>query len=175
MEGARRKYVRVALTTEEAQEAKQVGLKRHGEAVRMGLLDKHGLKPRQAKASHILGAKGERAYCKAFGLRWTASVNTFKAPDVGALTQVRTRSKNWYELLIRTDDFKPRDGRDPMNDVFVLVTTEDEINFVVVGWKRARDTRRDEWWKDHGGREPAWFVPHEELNSFKPAEKRETA
>ena len=110
---------------------------------------------------HIEGACGEIAAAKAMDRYWSASVNTFKVGgDVGQV-QVRTRSRHDYELLIREND------RD--EDVFVLVTGKIP-DFYVRGWIVGRDGKRDEWRKAHGGRPPAWFVPHDALHPIKQLE-----
>jgi len=103
---------------------------------------------------HIEGAAGEVAVAKATGRYWQASVNSFKTGgDVGKL-QVRARSDHNYELLVRDDD--------PDEPPFVLVTGK-APHFWVRGWMYGWDAKRVEWRRNHGNREPAFFVPHEYL------------
>lgn len=137
----------------ELQLAAQVGIQRHIEAVVAGLEDKYGAK-KGGWNLHIEGAAGELALAKLLNVYWNGSVNTFSSGgDVGQL-QVRTRSKHDYELLIRAKD------RD--DDAFILVTGASP-DFVVRGWLFGKEAKRDEWRQTHGGRDPAWFVPHSGL------------
>lgn len=143
----------VTLASHEMATAAWVGVRRQVEARRKGLPDKHGFDG-DGWGSHIEGAGGEMAVAKALNRYWDGSVNTFRAPDLPGM-QVRTRSRHDFELLVR-----PNDSRD---EVFVLVTGQ-MPNYTVHGWIRGHEAMRDEWSKQHGGRPPAYFVPHEALH-----------
>lgn len=144
----------------EVQRAAYVGVERHIRAVQRGARNAHGMQATEVEGlvCHIDGACGECAYCKATQRYWPASVDTFKLPDVGRNIQVRTRSRPDYELIVRPDD--------PPNDAFVLVTGTIPL-YHVVGWIKAADAHRPEWWQTHGNRPGAWFVPHHALKSFR--------
>jgi hypothetical protein len=104
---------------------------------------------------HIEGACGEAAVAKALNVFWSGTVNTFKrGGDIGSKIQVRTRSKSYYELIVRQDD------RD--DDIFILVTGK-APSFDVVGWTLGKDAKKEQWIQTHGNREAAWFVPQKEL------------
>jgi hypothetical protein len=93
------------------------------------------------------------AFAKAAGIYWDAAFDTFSKPDVGSF-QVRTRSRSDYELLVRQCDAD--------DERFVLVTgTMPE--FSVRGWILGADAKQERWLRTHGGRPPAYFVPHSEL------------
>lgn len=108
---------------------------------------------------HIEGACGEVAVAKAMGRYWGGSVNTFKAQgDLDSVGwEIRTRAEHSYDLIIRDDD---QDDR-----VFVLVTGK-APNYVVRGWIKAGDAKREEWRKNYGGHQPAYFVPQSELREM---------
>lgn len=144
---------RVKLTGYEMTIAAVAGCIRHIASLQAGRKDKHGAEPNGWQL-HIEGALGELAAAKATGAYWSGSVNTFKDADLGRNVQVRTRSLHHYELLVRDCD-----GDD---DVFILVTGV-APNYVVHGWLYGREAKREDWLAGHGGREPAYFAPHQAL------------
>jgi hypothetical protein len=145
----------VTLTWYEVAIGAYVGIQRQIAALSKRLPDRHGYIG-DGWSEHIEGACGEMAAARAIGQYWTPSVNTFKnGGDVGEI-QVRTRSNHEYDLLIRNSD------RD--DDIFILVTGK-VPSFVVRGWLRGSDCKKQEWLKEYGGRPPAWFVPQGSLNS----------
>lgn len=144
----------VELTPYEMFLAAQIGIRRQVEARTKGLKDRHGVDPDAGWGIHVEGAAGEMAFAKALDRFYSGSVNTFKfGGDVGQI-QVRTRSRDDYELIVRADD------KD--DDSFVLVCGI-APRFVVKGWMPGREAKRPEWLKAHGGRPPAWFVPQAAL------------
>lgn len=154
---------RVLLTEEEIVAATAIGTLRHEEAVRQGLPDLHGLDPADGLAKHIMGALGECAYCKYKGVRWDMDVNTFHSkPDVGNC-EIRTRGQAHYELIVRTDDADDREY------VLVYDNQDDPSEFFVRGSILGHEAKRSEWWKSHGDREAAWFVPIKALRAVAPA------
>jgi hypothetical protein len=145
----------VTLTPWEMRVAMTVGALRHAEAVRQGRRDAHGYpSDRDGWGDHIEGAGGELAVARVLNVYWPASVNTWKAPDLGANVQVRTRSVATYDLLVRDDDADA--------DVFVLVVGRLPA-MRVVGWMVGADAKRASWRASHAAREPAFFVPQAEL------------
>lgn len=142
----------VTLETYEWAMAASAGMRRQMAAVAAGLEDKHGFNG-DGWGVHIEGACGEMAVAKALGIYWDGSVNTFKRPDVASL-QVRTRSEDWHDILVR-----PGDGDD---DIFVLVTGRSP-SFTIQGWIRGSEAKVSEFLATHGGRPPAYFVPQKRL------------
>lgn len=146
--------MRVNLEWFEVSRAALVGVSRNVEALRKGL---HNARPTNDSEwhIHILGALGECAFAKATGRYWSGSVNTFKAGgDIGDSIQIRTRSKHTYDLIVRDDD------KD--DDLFVLVTGGPN-EFVVHGWMRARDAKKEEYRQNYGNYGAAFFVPKSRL------------
>lgn len=134
--------------------AATIGTTRHIAALKRGLQDRHGCNCEAGWQVHIEGACGELAVAKVVKLYWGGSVNTFKnGGDVGEY-QVRTRSRHEYELIVRPDDNE--------ESVYWLVTGI-APRYCVHGWILGRAAKRNEWWKTHGGREGAWFVPPSDL------------
>jgi len=148
--------LKVTLAWYELYMAATVGVKRQLEALKDARPDRHGYEGNGWNV-HVEGAAGELAAAKALDRFWSGSINTFKSDgDVGAI-QIRTRSKAYYELIVRSDDAD--------NDRFVLVTgTAPHYN--VVGWITGRDAKRDEWLQTYGNRPAAYFVPQRELHDL---------
>src|SRR5262245_45638977 len=98
---------RVKLNKAEMHRGSRVGAKRQVEALFRPGKDKHGMDPEDGWANQIEGACAELAFCKAFGLIWEETCNTFKSrADVGE-TEVRMRrytDKYPTELIVRSDD-----------------------------------------------------------------------
>lgn len=153
--------VEVTLTAYELEMAAIQGMRRQIEAVQKGLGHIAGYEG-IGWDIHIEGAAGELAFAKSINRYWSGSVNTFKTGgDVGSV-QVRTRSKHSYELLVRDQD------RD--DDLFVLVTGVSP-NFKVWGYITGREAKQGQWRQTHGGRPPAYFVPHAALTPLVPVTK----
>jgi hypothetical protein len=146
----------VVLTPAEMTSAALVGVMRQICAIRDGRADRHGFDGSKLGPweIHIEGALGECAAAKLLKTYWGATINTFKSGgDVGRM-QVKTRSVDDYDLIVRNDD---RDG-----DTFVLVTGR-APSYHVRGWILGRDAKQDRYLKRYGGRPPAWFVPQSDL------------
>lgn len=153
--------ISISLSQLEIMWASQIGTIRHTEAIKKGLPDKHGFDG-DGLMIHINGACGEMAVAKALDIYWAGSINTFKKErDVGDW-EVRTRSKDYYDLLIRPDD-------DDKN-IYILVTGEIP-NFKIHGFISGKNGKRQEWMKDYGGRPPAYFVPKNYLTNIKEIKK----
>lgn len=145
------------LTWPEVWTAALVGMMRQLAALKDGRRVQHGFEG-DGWDAHIVGAIGELAFCKANHRYWMPTLNTFRmVADVGLEIEVRARTRHEYELIHRPDD-------DPEH-AFVLVTGKPPT-LIVRGWAWGRDCRRDEWWKDHGKRPHAWFVPHDALQDM---------
>ena len=154
---------RVTLSRYELQMAAFVGTQRQLAAIVANRPDRHGISQGDGWRAHIEGACGEVAVAKFLGYYWDGSVDTFRSiPDLAG-AEVRTRSSHEYDLLIRKDD-------DP-EKVYILVTGR-APTFWVHGWLRGKDAQREQWWKNHGNREWAWFVPSSALNTNWPKRLR---
>lgn len=146
----------VRLEPYEVDMAAGVGLRRQLDALHRGCGDRHGIDPEDGWRAHIEGACGELAVARFLGMYWDGSTNTFRSrPDLGPV-EVRTRSRESYDLIVRKDD-------DPLK-IYVHVTGR-APEFRVRGFIRGADARRDAWWQIHGGRPGAWFVPSGDLRT----------
>jgi hypothetical protein len=119
-------------------------------------------KPRAAghiegSAKHLYGALAECAAARHLGLDLPATVDTFHdAPDLAPDWEIRWRSRDDYQLIIRPDS-------DNMRRRFVHVTGEPPT-FVIHGYISGLDAAtHPEWLRNHGGYGDALFVPAEAL------------
>lgn len=146
----------VNLTKMEALIAMEVGGMRHFSSVFNGRQDQHGASG--AWDLHIEGAMGELCVAKVLGIYWDGAIDVFKRADIGSDIQVRTRSRHDYELIVRDND--------STDDRYVLVTGKCP-HYIVRGYIFGLDAHVEEWRKEHGGREPAFFVPQSALSPLK--------
>lgn len=149
----------VKLEWYEVDQASDVGRRRMVEALRKKLSPNVNVSSggRDEWASHILGALGELAYCKATGRYWAGTVNTFKDPDAGTRIQIRTRAEHDHDLIVREKDCD--------TDIFVLVTGG-PTEFFVRGWMLGKEAKKKKYQKNPGGYGTAYFVPAGELKSL---------
>jgi len=146
----------VVLDRDELAEAYSLAQRRMDGVQKMGLLDKHGAAGHKNSEYHILGAKGEIAFRKFIGSSDPLTVNTFRStPDVRNY-EVRTRSRDDFDLILRNDDSDHK--------IYVLVVG-DGCRFRVVGWLRGSE-KYPHGQKTYGGRPPAWFVPQSALHDM---------
>jgi hypothetical protein len=133
-----------------------IGSERQISAVEKGLNNSFGYKG-SGWDIHIEGAAGELAYCKWAGIYFYPTIDTFKnGGDVGEL-QIRTRSEDSYDLIVREKD------RD--DDIFILVVGKIP-KYRIVGWITGSNAKQKKWEKDYGNRNaPAYFVPQSSLNT----------
>lgn len=143
----------VTLSWYEAAMASHVGWMRQLKAMMAGKQDSHGYDG-EGWSEHIEGACGEMAVAKLLGIFWDGSVNTWKANDLPGL-QVRTRSRHDYDLIVRPGDDD--------ESTWVLITGRCPA-YCVRGWIEGRNAKRPEWLANHAGRQPAYFVPANQLN-----------
>lgn len=151
----------VTLEWYEVAGAVTVGARRHLEALRRNSRNAFGCEDEGGWEKHIEGACAERAAAKSLGVYWDGSVNTYARADIvtldGVKIQVRWRSKDSYDLMVR-----PKDSD---TERFVLVTGT-VPTYRVWGWIMGRDAKRPNWSHSHGGRPAAFFVPKDELHGF---------
>lgn len=134
----------------------ELGQRRHAAALAQGRTDAHDYDGGEPEEIHIAGALGELACAKALDIPFAATINTFKAPDVGPY-QVRTRSGLYDELLIRPNAVN--------SEVYIMVRGRCP-HYHIVGWILAGDAKRPDWYKNHGGRAYAYFVPDTYLSEM---------
>lgn len=146
----------VSLTWYECRLAASVGLDRYVMAMRDGRQDAHGFVGDEVEGLklHVNGACGELAYAKATGLYWPATVDCFKTPDLGSNLQVRVRSSEKYDLIVRCSDDDEH--------VFAMVTGL-MPRFKVWGELIGSEAKQERWKHAYGGRPQAYFVPKEFL------------
>jgi hypothetical protein len=151
--------MQVILEPYEIRMAALVGLDREYESIRRGLINKRRT-IEHTWDTHIRGALGEYAACKALNVCWSGSVNTHKSkPDIEPNIEVRTRPLDTqrikYDLIVRSDDSN--------DSVFVLVAGNADV-FHVRGWICGADAKKPEWRKNYGQHGEEWFVPREALS-----------
>lgn len=153
----------VVLSSREMAEGRSLGMERVRRSVERGELPQFPYTGEESAArQHILGARGEAAFCKALGLDWVMSVDNFADDwipggvvpgiDQPPFWQVRT-SPNPNRVKVT-----PRDHPEAM----VVHVQGDHGSpqfrvhgYIMAGWAQARVPALDE-----GGRgRPAHFVP----------------
>jgi hypothetical protein len=146
--------INIKLKWHELTMAAHIGTQRQIESLRDDKKDKAGYDG-SGWEINIEGAVGELVVAKYLNIYWDGSVNTYKSGhDVGGY-EVRTRSKSWYELLIRPDD---------KDDAIYILVTGKGFDYKIRGWLLGKDAKRKEWFKAHGGRDPAYFAPQSVLH-----------
>lgn len=110
--------------------------------------------PDAKEIDHIDGCGGELAFCRALGLTWPASIDTYHSqPDVYPNWEVRTlRRMAGVKVLTEKED--------PDSRLVVWVRgqmpTFEIMGYIVAGGAR----RHPEWKSDPGNRgRPIWLVP----------------
>lgn len=107
---------------------------------------------------HIDGAGGELAFCRALGLAWPASIDSYTTegkPDVYPNWEVRA--------LRRMRGVKVTD--EDHDDRLVVWVRGAMPSFEIMGYMRAGGAKKhDEWKRDPGGRgRPIWLVPENKM------------
>lgn len=157
----------ITLTKMEFFQAAQTGMMRQYINVCRGLRDKHtyGKQLDNQWTIHIQGACGEAAVAKYMNVFWLGECGSDLAKfefDVGR-TQVRTRSKHSYDLILYEDD-------NP-DHVFILVTGQ-APQFKIHGWCLGREGQEERFLKQiTADRKPSYFVPKQWLHSMEEAWK----
>lgn len=135
-----------------------------GEAEKLRALNRHGAARRGRMPGmdlnlHWQGQRGEIFAARVYGADAEPKVNVFHShvPDIGRWGQVRTRSKPFYDLIVRPDD------ADDFYYILVIGTHVPHSQLRVVGGIWGADAKRTQWWRDPSGDGHAWFVPQEAL------------
>src|SRR5262245_55620050 len=163
MASTERLAVLVVLNEAEMFLSTQVGDLRQLNAVRRGLRNRSGMPASSSWWATPLGARGECAVAKLLGVYWRPEVGVTDATDVLDM-QVRTRSEHWHEL--------PCHKRDRDDQRFILVTGNGP-EFYVHGWQWGRVVKQERNWKLlPGTKQPAFYLPHDELEPIDEAFKQ---
>lgn len=150
--------MQVALTDYEFADCVGVGLRRLLSSNTKGLNHASTYERGHLKRleEETLGACGERAFCKALGIYWDGSVDTFHTKaDAGVRYEIRSTTRDDGRLIIRDNDDPDR--------IYVLVTGQPP-RMTVRGWILGSWARQPSWRTDPYGYRPAWFVPQNALN-----------
>ena len=144
----------IKLTEIEMEMAAYVGCRRRTESRARNRKQGPGYNEADAWRNDIEGAAAELAYCKAMGIYWPGSLNSFKDPDCGLMTQIRQTNHENGCLIVR--------DRDPDEHFYVLVVGHCPT-FRIVGWMKGVDAKKNVYVRSPGDQNPAYFVPQKEL------------
>lgn len=134
-----------------------VGAWRHLHAKANGKQDSHGFKGDPWEID-VEGALAELAAYKAIGRYWSPTIDQRKdGTGDGGPYEVRRRSKQWHDHLIREDDV--------FSAPYILAIGSIS-RFRIVGWIYCHEARRDEWWDNKDNRGWAWWPPQEKLHDL---------
>jgi hypothetical protein len=102
------------------------------------------------------------ARCEAAGklylnpIHWHACTERFKgAPDLGDFIDVKGRYRDTDDLIIQKDD------QDRF--AYLFVSAEHHPDYLIFGWAWGHEAKQEQWWRDPRGRNPAYFMPVEDL------------
>jgi hypothetical protein len=146
--------MKVELKTSELVFAAQIGVKRQLDALEN--TRKTRFVPSGWWDVHINGACGELAVARALNCFWCGG--HFRSRDV-AEYQVRTTHHQTGRLTIHDDDNN--------NDIFILVIGDGRTRvFDIVGWIKAIDGKRPEYWVEMQSGTWDFMVPQSALHPF---------
>lgn len=150
----------VTLPEDLAEEATAVGQARYMLAVQRGQKDSFD---ENSPEAHIMGARGEAAFCWAYGIRWDRTYDTFgSVPDQLPDWEIRT-TKSTEHLKVRRK--KAPNNDDPTRRVTYVLERKDGTHFVLCRYIRAGEAQKLFPLTDPGNRKrPAHFVPLEALS-----------
>lgn len=143
---------KVILDGSEMMLAANAGIMRNIENIKKGVKPAYGAGNENDWQYSIEGAMGEFALAKYLGLFWHGK-GKMRGDDVGSF-QVRTSSRENGDLILH-----PRDHDEK---TFWLVTG---INgtYNIRGFIKAKNGKKQEFWRDPAGNRPAYFVPQSKL------------
>lgn len=150
---------KVILKPYEIEMAKFVAGRRIEESRRLKIKDSiPNLSEERNISINTLGALGEVAVAKYLNQFWGGTVNTFhNRSDVGFEIEVRTTANDNQSLIIRK--------RDDPKKFYFLVLQVSESEYKIKGFILGEDGMKHVFYRSPNGREKAYFVPVEELNS----------
>jgi len=132
--------------------AAQAGVLRQVENIKKGVKPAYGAGNEKDWQYGIEGAMGEFALAKYLGVFWHGKGKMW-GDDVGTY-QVRTSSRLNGDLILH-----PKDDDEK---TYWLVTGLNG-NYWIRGYIKAKDGKKEQWWRDPAGDRPAFFVPQSEL------------
>jgi hypothetical protein len=153
--------INITLNPDEILQGALVGVKRMVNAIGRGNNTINGPDKDRLWHFHVEGALAEMAVAKAANKFW--STGDKDASDVGDW-EVRQTPNPHGDLVLRERDIT--NGK--IDHPFILVRGRFGV-YEIVGWTKARDGMKDEYWRDPTGgkRPPAWFVPAKKLREFR--------
>ncbi|UCG12879.1 MAG: hypothetical protein JSU72_20835 [Deltaproteobacteria bacterium] len=152
----------VRLSSIEMMEAVILGAGRRINSIKAGRKGGHQFSESvyAAWGEDIEGAAAEMVVARTLGFYFTPTINTFKAPDVGAEIQVRSSYRKDGSLIIRPHD--------PDHHYYFLVVGSWPFH-QIVGYTLGNVAKEARWERAPGGRPPAYFVPQHQLCRCWPA------
>lgn len=149
--------VLVDLTAAEVIHAALIGALRHNNAAvndRKDAVAEPG-ELNSSLARHVNGAGAEIAVAKLMGLYWGGHLDRFKGPDLGKATQVRSRTLDRHDLIVRDAD---------NSDHFYVLVTGVGPEFKVWGWIKGVDAKQDKYRDNPGGLGRCYLIPKADLH-----------
>lgn len=147
--------MKVKLEQWEMQLGAMAAIQRQTENLLLGRRPAHGAGTKNDWQISVEGCLGEMAVAKALGMYWSGK-GIFRGGDVGDY-QVRTAGQDHYRLILHPED--------PDDAIFFLVTGRNG-EYIIKGWIRGVDGKRDEYWADPVGGRAAYFIPQTALTSL---------
>lgn len=144
--------VEVTLTSAEIMMAAQAGIMRQVENIKTKAEPYYGASDVADWQLHIEGCLGEFALAKYLNVWWGGKGNK-RSADV-FLYDVRTAASHSHSLILHPDD--------PDDRTFWLVTGRNGA-YRVHGYIKARDGKKQEYWKEPVKNRAAFFVPQSAL------------
>jgi hypothetical protein len=144
--------MRIDLTWQEMCTAAMIGVYRRLSSMHKGL-NKNIHADKSDFQTDVIGAIAEACFAKFINLYWSCSINTFKAPDVGAW-QVRSTDYPDGHLIVRPND---RDGE---RVAFLVV---DGYGANLIGWIAVSDAKVKCFWRED---RKSWWIPQHALATF---------
>lgn len=130
--------IRVELTSEELAQAVYAGTARSRNATRRGRTLEPGRKD-AALREHAIGAKGERAAVKHFGLPWAPELDRpdSRFGDIAPGLQVKAVHSDWQGLTMQYEKAKA-----PRGDAYILTHVYDGGAVDIIGWAYGHEIER---------------------------------
>lgn len=145
--------MKIKLSPSELMLGATVGILRQITDIRDSRSPAYGSNDENDWQKNIEGAIGELVVAKHFGIFWNGNIGKLSLPDVEEF-QVRTKSKEHHKLILHQ--------RDEDNAIFIQVCGVNGT-YEVVGWLKAIDGKKEEYWADPVGGRAAYFVPQKAL------------
>lgn len=151
--------IQVELSAAEIMMAATIGAMRRVDSLSKKLTPKHGLtNETNLLAMDIDAACAELAFCKAKDKFFEGRIGNFKDADIGKSIQIRSSAKHDNNLIVRMDD---------SDDHYFVLVTGICPDYLVHGYIKGRDAKKNQWLKNYNSRPGAYFVPQSELKAIK--------